>query len=137
MNVKSKIDSGCAISVSPACICPHVAAQPSAGSKAGQQFVVASGDPVANQGEKHLMGVTDEGCPTKKSYQLADITCPLDSVGDICDSGPKRVVFGRAGGYILNLETGESTFFPRVGKLYELTTWFHKDSNPFGRPGTS
>ena len=66
------------------------------------------------------------------NFQVADVTRPLLSVGRICDTGEygKQVVFGRSGGVIIDLETGEATPFGRdeIG-MYQLEFWMRTNQN--------
>lgn len=77
--------------------------------------------------EQVLSIVTDTGKESKVKYQLADVARPLNAVSEICDAGDpemgQEVIFGRNGGKILNLKTGEITHFPRVQGIYELRFW--------------
>ena len=56
-------------------------------------------------------------------YAVADVTVPLDSVAQICDSGA-QVLFTSTGGYILN-KMGRHDF-TRQGNTYVRKTWVRK-----------
>ena len=69
---------------------------PSVGSRAGLTYNTADGTKIANLGEKIVMGLTEGEQPISMTYQMAEVTRPLCSVGKICD-GQKLVVFGPGG----------------------------------------
>ena len=53
---------------------------------------------------------------------MAEVSRPLNAVSDICDSS-NRVLFGRSGGVISNVETGHETYFQREDGIYILNFW--------------
>ena len=88
-----------------------------------------------------IAGKNCNGQSFSMNYAVADITLPLDSVSQICDTGA-RVVFEKAGGYIENPDGSKSTFC-RNGDTYSRQVWVHRDPHrdpdargkPFGRQG--
>jgi len=140
--IRGVMDSGASESVAHPSMCPQYRVKPSAGSTAGQKYVSASGDVIANLGEQVLDAETDDGMPTKIRYQSADVSRPLNSVSEICDAGGsdgQYVVFSKYGGVIMNLETGRKTPFSRVDGIYELGLWVKpppsEEASVFPRPG--
>ena len=124
--IKGVMDSGASESVAPPTMCPEFEVTPSAGSKAGQNYISASDDLIPNIGEQVLDVVTDSGRDSRIRYQIADVTRPLNSVSEICDAGGdygQQVTFGRHGGSILNIETGVVTEFQRADDIYVLNMW--------------
>ena len=99
--------------------------RPNAASRAGKAYSSASGHPLHNLGEQLLSAVTDGGMETEVLFQLADVSCPLISVSQICDHG-NRVIFGRGGGVIMNLDTGHEVPFQRQGGVYSLGLWMRR-----------
>ena len=79
----------------------------------------ASGEMLPNKGEKVVYEQAPDGQLMGTRYQIADVHRPLLAVSELCDSG-NRVLFGRAGGYIFNPQTGLCRAFPRRGGIYEL-----------------
>ena len=80
---------------------------------------------------------TEEGVDTDVTFQMADVSRPLNSVGKICDTG-KRVMFGKKGGVIWDVATGRLTKFHReTDGVYELNLWMKDGSQApgFPRPG--
>ena len=121
MRVESIMDSGAAAPVAPLTMAPGVPTRPSEGSRTGRGFSVANGAPLPNLGEQELSVVTDDGVSTSVLFQLAEVTRPLMSVSAICDKG-NRVIFGRGGGVIQNLTTGQEIAFERRGPSF-LRPW--------------
>ena len=119
VRIKTIMDSGAVDSVAPPSMLPKVAVQESPGSKRGQCYVSASGNRMANLGQKALKVQTNEGKDTAVVYQIADVSRPLTSVGKTCDKG-SWVVYTQEGGFIMNLHTGERTSFERKGGIYQL-----------------
>ena len=99
--------------------------RPSRASLARKTYSSASGHPLHNLGEQPLCAVTDGGVETEVLLQLADVSCPLISISQICDHG-NRVIFGRGGGVILNLDTGMEVPFERKGGVYALGLWIRR-----------
>ena len=133
VQVKAVMDSGCAESVAPPDLCPEYALEPSAGSIRGQNFISASKDRIPNLGQKKFEVETEDGSKGKIKYQIADVSRPLNAISDICDAG-NRVIFGKNGGMIMNIESGTETYFNRENGIYVLNLWIkpkepNKDSD--------
>ena len=75
-----------------------------------------------NKGQRCVQAWTDEGSPVVMTYQVAEVTKPLNSVSKICDAG-NVVTFTAQGGTIRNLWTGAVTSFGRDAGVYVLNTW--------------
>ena len=122
MKISSDMDSGCVQSVAPPSILPSVPLSSSAGSRAGQEYVVADGDMVPNLGQKEAEVTLACGKKARAIYQIADVTGPLTSVGALCDDD-NIVIFGSKGGMVLDLVTNSVTPFPRKEKRYKWEFW--------------
>ena len=94
----------------------------SPGSLRGQEFMSASEHELPNLGEQVLNVVMGDGKETSIKYAIADVSRALNAVTEICDHG-NRVIFGRGGGVIENLQTGKQTPFKREGNIYCLDYW--------------
>ena len=130
------MDSGCFTRVAPSTLLPNIPAQPSPGSQRGDTFTLPNGKSIPNRGQKPLVGFTGDGQPTSKKVQLTDVKRPLDSVPDWCDSG-HCVILGATGGYLYNVSSGNATWFPRVGRMWEFHQWIPKNkSQTFPRQGS-
>jgi hypothetical protein len=121
------MDSGCGVSVAPPGMCPAYPIEESEGSRRGQEFMSASEDTLPNLGEQKLNVILGNGKETAIMYQIADVSRALNAVTEICDAGHpdygNRVIFGRGGGVIENIETGKQTPFTREGNIYCLDYW--------------
>ena len=85
------LDSGCTDNVCHEGDAPGYVLEPSAGSKAGQHFIVGNGAQVPNSGQVNLNLQTD-GAEEKRNnistiFQVAKVSRPLMSVGRLCDAG--------------------------------------------------
>ena len=76
--------------------------------------------------------MTAEGVETEVLFQIADVSKPLVSVSTICERG-NRVVFGKGGGYIHSLASGNKTPFYRQNGIYVLEMWLLNEPMPFRR----
>ena len=76
---------------------------------------------VPNEGDRVIRGESDEGLALAMRYSVADISVPLDSISQICDSGAV-VLFTKTGGYIVN-SNGARLNFTRKGNTYRRKTW--------------
>ena len=127
IKITGVMDSGASESVAPPTMCPQFDIKPSPGSIIGQNYVSASNGVMYNVGEQILPVVTSTGKESAVKYQMVDkVTRPLNSVSEICDAGGPRgqhVIFGRSGGVILNLDTGDQTPFGRTENIYTLDMW--------------
>ena len=102
----------------------------------GRGFVSATAHEVPNEGEQCLPTQSSEGVWTQQRWQLAEVTKPLLSIGEECDKN-QYVVFGRSGGIIYSVETGECRKFPRVNGSYEVEMWIPPPpSSGFTRQGS-
>ena len=79
------MDSGAADSVAPCAVAEEVPMLESPGSRNGQQYMTADGTKLPNKGQKSFTAVTSEGRSIGVTYQMADVSRPLNSVGRICD----------------------------------------------------
>ena len=122
MRVNGVVDSGACKPVAPPSMAPGYPVRQNEASRARKAYSSASGHPLYNLGEQLLPAITDDGSETEVLFQLADVSCPLISVSQICDRG-NRVIFGRGGGVTLNLTTGQEVPFQRVGGVYALGLW--------------
>ena len=58
----------------------------SAGSRRMQKFIVGNGQRVPNEGQAKL-NLEHMGVPLESTFQVAEVTRPLMSVGRVCDQG--------------------------------------------------
>ena len=131
--ISAVMDSGACAPVAPPDMLPEFPILPNAASRAGVSFSAANGDPIKRHGEQRVEVVTDNGVPTEILFQLCDVTRPLVSISHICDKG-NRVIYGRSGGIILNLETGAEVPFYRHGAVYSVGLWVRRAPNSAAVP---
>lgn len=138
------MDTGAVNSVAPMTTGRDVPLCESDGSRRGQVYHSASGDKIPNLGQKALDVVTNEGNEFRMTFQIADVTKPLTSVGAVTDAGDgsNYVVFHRDGGWIAHPATGKRTHFARKDGVYVLQTWLRRGegsnasaAQPFMRQG--
>ena len=106
--VECVLDSGAADSVCPRSMCPWFAVEDSEASRAGVYYTAANGGKLFNLGQTHVPIAMEDGVRTMATFQVADVSRPLMSVGRVCAMG-NRVIFGAGSGYILNIENGSTT----------------------------
>ena len=86
-----------------------------------------------NVGEQNICVCTEQGQQAPMTFQITDVNKPLWAVSEICDRG-NRVIFGKAGGVIQNLRSGNLTPFSRSNGIYTIDFWIPSDdvSKPQG-----
>ena len=132
--VKVIMDSGAAESVCPRTMAPQFPIQDSLGSRAGVYYTSANGGKIMNLGEQQVPVCLSNGARTIATFQVADVSRPLMSVGKMFEMG-NRVIFGANGGVILSLQTGQVTLFIKDEGVYTFEMWIPPLSeSPFGRP---
>lgn len=110
--------SGAVVHVCDVGDCPGYTLESSQGSKRGQQFLMGDGGTIPNLGQKSL-NLTDDGKNLSSVFQLAAVTRPLMSFGNICDEGD-NITFD-ANTAIVRSKSGLELckFHPNNGGLYE------------------
>ena len=127
VRVESVMDSGASAPVAPPTMMPNVKVVPSEGSRRGQRWSSASKHKIDHLGEQHLKACTEEGDETEVLFQIA-------SVSTICERG-NRVIFGRNGGVVQNLQSGKLIPFQRRNGIYILSLWLEDSGDSdFHRP---
>ena len=120
--VECVLDSGAADSVCPRSMAPEFPVEDTEASRAGVYYTAADGGRIANVGQQALPVALENGARTVATFQVADVSRPLMSVGRVCEMG-NRVLFGAGGGYILNIATGGVTPFYRKEGVYVFMMW--------------
>ena len=126
------MDSGASAPVAPPQMAPNVPVEPSPGSIRGQIYGTAGSEKINNLGQQHIQACTPDGTDTEVLFQVADISKPLISVSAICERG-NRVIFGKSGGVIQNIQTGHETPSYRQNGIYILEMWLLDEATPFRR----
>ena len=117
------VDSGACETVMPRSMCSHISILPSAQSRAGVEYEVASGLCIPNLGERHCEVYTEHGASALlMHFQVADVHKPLLSLSKAADMGFTSHLQSD-GGYIEDSQTGEKIPIQRRGNLYMLQLW--------------
>jgi hypothetical protein len=119
--VSAIIDSGAVEHVLPPAFLPRVKMVESPGSKAGKRYLSATGEAIANMGQKSLFSKTREGQARNITFQVAPVRKPLISVAKMADAG--NDIFLTDKPHIINRATGQSTALRREGKTFILDLW--------------
>ena len=139
--VEVLVDSGAAECVANPSDFPEYPVLESEGSKDGVNYYMADGTPVANEGEQHLKGRTEEGTSIATIFQSCRVSRPILAVSRMAEQG-NEVQFHKGGGVIRNMKTGAETRFYRKGGVYVLALWVRVDQHKgdeehsFHRQGT-
>ena len=107
------MNSGAIDSVAPPTTCPHI--------PLGQEYRTAGGERLKNEGQRHMQAWTDEGSTVGMTYQVAEVTKPVNSGLKLCDA-ENVVTFTAEGGTMKNLWTGASMHFGGESGVYVLNT---------------
>ena len=133
----SIVDSGAINNVAPSSVSAKALVE-SNGSLNGMTYHTADGTRIPNLGQKTLETVSKDGSTQlSQTFQVADMSGPLVSVGELADAG-NLVVFGRKGGFIVNPDTERRLNFQREHGVYKLKTWSQEpvsSTSVFSRQG--
>ena len=113
------VDSGAAEVVAPPGFAPEYATKASAGSRAGAKYRTASGNLIANQGEKRVTLRTESGELRTMTFQVADVTKPLASAGRITARG-HRIVLDDDDSYIMHKTTHRKVPLYKKGNVFVM-----------------
>jgi hypothetical protein len=124
------LDSGAVVHVCAPEDCPGYLLAESPGSKQGQRCLMGDGGTIANFGQKRLH-LSDDDRDLCSVFQIATVTCPLMSVGKICDEG-HNITFDATQAIVRDQSGAELCKFHRTpGGLYVAKM---KLRNPAGFP---
>ena len=116
------VDSGaCDNVISPDDV-PEQKVMESSGSKKGENFYSATGEPIPNLGDIKLPMIMREGTARGMLMRAAPVSKPLASVKKICQAG-HAVVFDDEGSFIINKTTGEMNWMREDDGNYMLDAW--------------
>jgi hypothetical protein len=120
--VSIAVDSGaCDNVISPDDV-PEQPVVESVGSKKGENFYSATGEPIPNLGDIKLPLITREGTARGMLMRAAPVSKPLASVKKICQAG-HTVIFDEEGSYIINKANGEINWMREDDGNYMLDAW--------------
>ena len=116
------VDSGaCDNVISPDDV-PEQQVMESSGSKKGENFYSATGEPIPNLGDIKLPMIMREGTARGMLMRAAPVSKPLASVKKICQAG-HAVIFDDEGSFIINKTTGEMNWMREDDGNYMLDAW--------------
>ena len=132
------LDTGATVHAADRADLPAHQVQPSAGSRAGQQFGCAGGKLVANEGEckVHMLAPGGGVFELELDMQIAKITRPLLSVTQMTRHGNISVLCKREEALVLNERNEIVAVFKKKGGLYvaNMRVRNPRFKAPFGRP---
>ena len=82
----------------------------------------ASGGRMANEGEKRVRFITDEGQKRGLTFQVCDCTKPLVSAGEVVAAG-NRIVLDSDGSFIENKRTKQRTQISKEDGVFVMRAW--------------
>ena len=129
------VDSGACDTVLPSSMLASIQTVSTAASRAMEEYEVANGHVIINEGEKRcLMMTPGSTVPKGIVFQVTDVHKPLMSVGAMCDAG-YECLMSMEGGFMRDIESGEMIPLTRKGNLYVLQAWVRTaEGTPFGGP---
>ena len=123
------VDSGaCDNVISPDDV-PEQKVMESSGSKKGENFYSATGEPIPNLGDIKLPMIMREGTSRGMLMKAAPVSKPLASVKKICQAG-HAVIFDEEGSFIINKTTGEMNWMREDDGNYMLDAWVPPPESP-------
>ena len=133
--IRATMDSGAIDNVLPSSLVPEVPTKPNKLSQNGHYFRAANGGRITVEGEKDIVGQSNEGAKLSMTFQACPkVTTPLLSVRRICQAG-NRVHFRDDGGTIENPRSGQVIQFGISNGVYYMDIWVHvgHKNQPFHR----
>ena len=132
--IEITVDSGACDTVLPSKMLAGVPLEETEASRKGEEYEVANGHVIYNEGMKRCIMMT-KGSATPKGiiFQVSDVHKPLMSVGSMADAG-FECLLGKAGGFLRDEDSGEMIPLMRRGNLYHFKAWVRSADNipPFG-----
>ena len=137
--IEITVDSGACDTVLPSRMLPGVKLEETEASRRGEEYEVANGHSIFNEGEKRCIMMT-RGSSTPKGiiFQVSDVHKPLMWVGSMADAG-FECLLGKDGGIMRDIDSGEMIPLERRGNLYHFKAWVRSAESlesirgPFGR----
>ena len=132
--IEITVDSGACDTVLPSKMLPSVPTDSTEASENCEEYEVANGHSIVNEGEKRCVMMTPGSkVPKGIVFQVTDVHKPLMSVGAMADAG-FECLMAKQGGFMRDVDTGELIPLQRRGNLYVLQAWVRSADAPFGRP---
>ena len=134
--IEITVDSGACDKFLPSRMLSSIRTESTEASRAGEEYEVANGHAILNEGETRCI-MTTPGSSEPKGiiFQVSDVHKPLMSVGSMADAGFEWLL-SKTGGFMRDVDRGERIPLTRRGNLYHLRAWVKgADSPPLGGPG--
>ena len=130
--IEITVDSGACDTVLPSKMLPSVPMDSTEASQNCEEYEVANGHSIVNEGEKRcIMMTAGSKVPKGIIFQVTDVHKPLMSVGAMADAG-YECLMAKQGGFMRDIDTGELIPLKRRGNLYVLQAWIKSADSPFG-----
>ena len=126
--VRVTVDSGACEHVIPVDYLKGTDVEFSEAQKAGVSYYDASGNPLPNLGEQHVVGFTSQGKVVNMAMQVCGVTKPLGAVSRMTAMG-NTVVFGPEGSYIMDDQGVRTKVYEEDGS-YVLPVWVMEPVQP-------
>ena len=124
--IKINVDSGAIDTVGPKSIAQAFRARETPASRNGLLYRAANWTPIRNEGEKHIIGLTDDRTPINFVMKIAEVSKPLGSVYQFTEAG-NMVVFDKGHSYIVDKRTGKKTKLIEENGVFYLHVWVPKN----------
>ena len=132
--IRINVDSGAIDTVGPKSIAKAFRTRETPASRNGLSYRAANGTPIANEGEKHIVGLTDKWTPINFTMQIADVSKPLGSVYQFTEAN-NMVVFDKGNSYVIDKASGVKTPISEENGVFYLNVWVPRNSKKEGMFG--
>ena len=103
--------------------CYHPRTESTEASRADEEYEVASGRTILNEGQKRCIMMTPGSSEPKGIiFQVPDVHKPLVSVGSMFDAG-FECLLSKTGGFMRDVDSGEMIPLTRRRNLYHSRAW--------------
>ena len=135
--IEITVDSGACDTVLPSRMLSSIRTESTEASRAGEEYEVANGHAILNEGQKRCIMMTPGSSEPKGIiFQVSDVHKPLMSVGSMADAG-FECLLSKTGGFMRDVDSGEMIPLTRRGNLYHLRAGVKGADSPlFGGPGS-
>ena len=121
--IEITVESGACDTVLPSRMLPGIKLEETEASRRGEEYQVANGHSIFNEGEKRCVMMTRGSCVFKGIvFQVSDVHKPLMSVGSMANAG-FECLLGKGGGIMRDIESGEIILLERRANLYHFKAW--------------
>ena len=135
--IEITVDSGACDTVLPPKMLSSIRIESTEASRAGEEYEVANGHAILNEGAKRCIMMTPGSSESKGIiFRVSDVHKPLMSVGSMAVAG-FECLLSKTGGIMRDVDSGEMIPLTRRGYLYHSRAWVKAaDRPPFGGSGS-